>query len=380
MTVAASCHYGSLLSQTRTEGMREMRRILYLYHRTPRYIRNLVLRQALRQVCDVVEVTTDSSSILAGNTAVALRYLRTKSAAFDCVVIGFPGYLLVPWVRMWSSSPILFDPFVSTYDTFCLDRGWFGPRSLAGRLAFALDRHTCRLATRVLMDTQAHRDYFLHTFGLPAARFHVLYVGCDEGRFWPRPVPSHSGACQVFTYTSFLRLHGVEQILEAAKLLEKRREIVFTVAGDGARRRAMQELARKLGLENVQFPGWVKFEELPDRIAAADLCLGGHFSNVPKAARVVSTKTFQFLAMRRPVIVGDCPATREILTHGEHAWAVPMGNAEALAEAISELADDFALRQRLASGGRDLFERQFSTRALAEQLAAIVEEICTSAS
>lgn len=357
-----------------------MRRVLYLYNRSSRYVRNRVLGQALRQVCDVVEVATGSSSRLAGSAAVALRYLKTRSQEFDCVVVGFPGYLLVPWVRLWSSSPILFDPFVSIYDTFCLDRRWFGPRSLAGRVAFALDRYACRQADRVLMDTQAHRQFFVETFGLPVDRLDVLYVGCDEEHFWPRPDPPPSGVCQVFTYTSFLRLHGVEQILHAAKRLEKRRDIVFTVAGDGALRRRMQALARDLGLDNVRFPGWVAFDELPDLIAAADVCLGGHFSEVPKAGRVISTKTFQFLAMGRPVVVGDCPATREIMTHGEQACAVPMGNAEALAEAIAGLADDPALRRRLAANGRALFEGQLSTRVLAGQLAAALEETCTSVS
>jgi glycosyltransferase involved in cell wall biosynthesis len=95
---------------------------------------------------------------------------------------------------------------------------------------------------------------------------------------------------------------------------------------------------------------------------------------VPKAARVISTKTFQFVAMKKPTIVGDNPATREVFVPGEHVWAVPMGSPEALAEAIRILVDDQALRQRIAAGGYDVFQQRLTTRAIAEQLAPVLEE------
>lgn len=276
---------------------------------------------------------------------------------------------------------MLFDPFVSVYDTFCLDRQRFGPRSIPGRLAFALDQWSCRLADRILLDTQAHCDYFAQTFDLSPDKFAVAYVGCDETLFVPRPEPPPASTLKVFTYTSFLRLHGVEQILHAAQRLSDRDDIAFTIAGAGANLATMQRLARDLGLDNVAFPGWVPFDQLPARIAEADLCLGGHFSTVPKAARVISTKTFQFLAMRKPTIMADNPASREVFCHGEHVWMVPMGDAEMLAGAIRTLADDRALRDHIAAGGHEVFKQRFTTRAIADQLAPVLQEAaCASVS
>ena len=185
----------------------------------------------------------------------------------------------------------------------------------------------------------------------------------------------------MFTYTSFLRLHGVEQVLYAAQRLSDREDIAFTIAGAGARLAAMQLLARDLGLKNVSFPGWVPFDQLPSRIAEADLCLGGHFSDVPKAARVISTKTYQFLAMGKPTIVADNPASREVFCHGEHVWMVPMGDPDALAGAIRRLAGDPALRERIAAGGHVVFQQRFTIRAIADQLAPVLREAaCASAS
>ena len=358
-------------------------RILYLCGREPSYIRNLMLRSALQRSYDVVEITSSSRSLVRRNAAVALRYLLANRRAFDLIVVGFYGQPLMPGVRLWADAPIVFDAYVSTYDTLCFDRCWFRPRSLPGRLAYLLDLWSCRWATRLLLDTQAHADYFMQTFAVPADKVSTVYVGCDEGLFVPRPAApraalnsgraSPTPTFDVFTYTSFLRLHGVEHILDTAKRLAGQRDLVFTVGGSGPRLAEMRRLANDLGLENVRFPGWIPFERLPERIAMADVCLGGHFSTVPKAGRVIATKTFQFLAMAKPTVVGDNPANREVMTHGEDACLCPMADPEALAETIHGLYRDVDLRARLASNGRRLFEQRFSLAAQTAQLQGIVQ-------
>ncbi len=348
-------------------------RILYLCGREPEYIRNLMLRLSLRQSYDVVEVTSSAQGFLRRYAAVTLRYLLTNRRPFDLVVVGFYGHPLLPWVRLGSRAPILFDVYVSTYDTLCFDRRWFCPRSIPGRLAYTLDLWTCRWADRLLLDTGAHRDYFVQTFDLPPGKLDVVYVGCDETHFTPRPQITPREPFEVFTYTSFLRLHGVEHVLEAAKRLEAHHDLVFTIAGSGPRLAQMQRLAEELGLENVRFPGWVPFDVLPDRIAQAHLCLGGHFSGVPKASRVIATKTFQFLAMGKPTIVGDNPANREVMGHREHAYLCPVADPESLAEAIHSLYLDADLREGIAQNGRRLFEERFSLSVQAARLREIVE-------
>jgi len=42
------------------------------------------------------------------------------------------------------------------------------------------------------------------------------------------------------------------------------------------------------------------------------------------------------------------------LEHGENAWLVPGGDADALAEGCRQVAEDAALRERLGRGALDL--------------------------
>ena len=114
-------------------------------------------------------------------------------------------------------KPILFDAFLSVYDTLCFDRKRFAPSSPAGRLAFWLDRTSCSLGDLVLLDTEAHARYFCDTFGVPPAKVRRLFVGCDETVFFPRTIQSPQPL--VLFYGTFLPLHGIDIIIRAAKLV-----------------------------------------------------------------------------------------------------------------------------------------------------------------
>lgn len=349
--------------------------ILFVPGREPDYIRNLMLRQALarrHRLTVATEPVKPASWRYARAVARAAGHLRRRP---DLVLAGFYAQPLVPLLRPLTRRPLLVDAYVSTYDTLCFDRRRFRPHSLPGRLAYALDLWSCRWADHLLFDTGAHRDYFVETFGLSPAKGSVVYVGCDEAHFAPRPAPRPGGELDVFTYTSFLNLHGVEYILQAARLLAAHGDVRLTIAGSGPRLEAMRQLARDLGLTNVDLPGWVPFDQLPERIARADLCLGGHFSDIAKAGRVIATKTFQFLAMGKPVIVGDNPASREVMVHGEHAYLCPMADPASLAEAILRLRDDAALRRRISEGGLALFRERFTVEATALALQEALERL-----
>jgi glycosyltransferase involved in cell wall biosynthesis len=134
-------------------------------------------------------------------------------------------------------------------------------------------------------------------------------------------------------------------------------------------------LAQEWGLENIEFIDPVPLAELPDVIAGADICLGGHFGTSDKALRVIAGKTFQDIAMGKPTVVGDTRANRELLTHGVDAWFVPPDDDAALAEAVAELADDPEMRARIGDAAAALFREKASKAVLAPELRGIVERM-----
>jgi glycosyltransferase involved in cell wall biosynthesis len=350
--------------------------VLFICTREREYVRNEVILACLGRKYSVREITSSSRFYPVRIAEVALRFIFSR-VKHDAVFAGFLAQPLMPLLRLFSRKPVVFDAFISLYDTLCFDRKIFRANSLIGRFCRWLDQRSCDWAGAVTTDTLAHAAYFSETFNIPRDKFHRVYVGANEHAFRPAPaVLPDRGEFTVFYYGTYLPLHGIDYIIRAAKLLEGRKDIRFEVVGRGGEKEKILGLARSLGLANVTFTDWIPYAELPAAISGADICLGGHFSGVEKAGRVISGKTFQFIAMGKPTIVGDCKASRELFTHGENACLCKMANAEALAEAVSSLCGDRDLREKIGRGGLELFLRECAPAKLASDLESAVLAAC----
>lgn len=354
--------------------------ILFLSGRELSYARNEVLLRAFQRLgaVDVLGPAAQPASLPATSLRIAAAAApRLMTQTYDLVFIGFYGHLILRLLGNLIRQPLLFDAFVSNYDTLCFDRQRFAPTSWPGKAAFWLDQSTCRRADHVLLDTTQHVDYFVRTFGLPAAKFTALPVGCSEAIYYPQPAAKQNASAAttlVLSYTTFLPLHGMETILHAAAALQGV-PIHFRLIGAGPLLPAMQQLAARLGLSNLTFAPSVSPSTLAKEIAAADICLGGHFGPSEKAGRVVPGKIYQLLAMDKAIIAGDTPANRTLLQDREQALLVPPTDPQALANAILTLHQDSALRIRLAAQGYQLYQATCSEAVITQRLNTVIEQL-----
>ncbi len=323
-------------------------RVLFLTGREIGYARNQVLLNAFQRFADVdtIASTKKPRSLMLNSLSVAGRAAEKLARnEYDLIFVGFYGHLILQLLRPLIRTPLLFDAFLSTYDTLCFDRALFAPGSPMGRLAFRLDWSSIRRADRVLLDTEQHVDYFVETFKWPRSNFEVLPVGCDDTIYRPHLNSPARSPLTVLSYSTFLSLHGIDVILHAASKLVGEPSRIRLI-GRGPAYDQMRTLADSLALANVTFSPPVHPIELAGKIADADICLGGHFNDSGKASRVIPGKIYQMLAVGRAVIAGNTPANRELLTHNQTAYLVPVSDADALAQAIHTLTHDHALRTR----------------------------------
>lgn len=291
--------------------------------------------------------------------------------------VGFPGHTDVPlgWlIASLKRRPLVFDAFLSLYDTAVFDRRTVPQNSLRAKRLFFTDKLACLLAKIVLLDTESHIRYFVDTFRLPPDKFRRVWVGTDDDVMAPKGTPPSDENFTVFFYGSYIPLHGAEYIIKAAHLLEARKaRISFVMVGSGQTFCQVFRLAEDLKVRSVRFVGKVPYERLADMISQSHVCLG-IFGTTPKAARVIPNKVFDALAVGRPVVTADTPAVREVFTHGENIWLVPAGDEKALAEAIITLKSDEALRHRLAANGHAIFKDRFSIDAITHDITKIILE------
>jgi glycosyltransferase involved in cell wall biosynthesis len=350
-------------------------RIIYLTGRERTYSRNDVILRAFQRWGDVEVYSPERrGSILLSSIRLYLKALPALARSkYDLIFCGFYGHLMMLPAGILRRSPILFDAFVSTYDTLCFDRNIVSPNSLPGKTAFFLDKIACGLADSVLLDTQQHIQYFQSTFKLNNKRYKRIPVGCNEDLF--HPVESlHNKEFVVLYYCSYLPLHGVDIVVKAASILRDKR-ISFRLIGSGQEYKSVRALALQLKLTNITWVPDVPLEQLPKEIAKTDVCLGGHFGSSIKAERVIPGKIYQMLAMGSPVIAGDTPANRELLENNQSALLCNPGDPQALASAILNLYQDPGLKTTLMKNGHQVYTEKCSEAVITMMLRNAVCEI-----
>ena len=355
-------------------------KILFISGREPAYMRNAVILEGLiKNGVEIIECTSSSNSYIVRYSKILEKFILNRKKDFDLLFVGYFGQPLVPIVKKLSSKPIIFDAFLSAYDTMCFDRKKFKHNSLRGKFFYWLDKHSCELADKVLLDTNAHRDYFVNTFNLKRNKFQRIFVGADDCIFSPQNVKKKDQIFKVFYWSIYHPLHGVEYIIRAAQKLKDYEDIKFEIVGKGMEYKRIRELAEILNLSNIRFIEWIPFKRfyiiIAQKISLADVCLGGHFSDRDKAKRTIAEKTFECIAMKKPVIVGDNPANRELFEDKKNALFVEHANADALADAILELKDDKSLREKIAEEGYKTFKERCTPKIIGKEIKEIMEEV-----
>lgn len=294
------------------------------------------------------------------------RYARIGD--YDVMVVGYAGHFdlfLAKLVTSFSRKPLVFDALLSLTETIIEDRGLAHRGSLLARLVYLVDKYSCRLADLVLLDTEAHVQHFQQDLGVRLDKLRWVPVGADEV-YCRGPMPvGESDPFRVVYFGQYIPLHGVNYIIEAAKVLEEHPDIHFELVGDGQTYEKASSLAERLQVQNVTFHRtWLSPEDLiAAHIIPADVCLGA-FGDSPKARRVVPIKVFVALAMGKPVITGDSLAAREVLIHGTDAILCEMASPQALAQAILLLKRNHPLREKIAKEGYLSFQTKFSSQVI----------------
>jgi glycosyltransferase involved in cell wall biosynthesis len=331
-----------------------MRSILAFGFHDPQSPRHWTLRKhyALRGM-ELVECRTEATGFFR-KCSDLVRQFRWKGKGTQAVLVTFPGHHLV-WLA-WllthlrpmgfagqARTPrpaLMFDAFISVYDTLVTDRKKIAPWSPVAWFVWLTDYVDCHLADEILVDTQAHKAFFCRAFHLHPSRVRVIYLEAPDDVFHPGAKRERNGdECRVLFYGSYIPLQGIETILHAAALLQEKQFYVrFTLVGGGQTYAAMRALAEDLRLTNVAFTPFVPQSELPAMIRAADIVLG-IFGTGGKTQRVIPHKVVEAMACGSTVITADTPAIRERYRDGEGIHLVPTGDAEELAEKIVELSE-----------------------------------------
>ncbi len=329
----------------------------------PDYSRNRILRGLLAALEWRIE---DFRPVLsaAGSIEASLRRVPRPDLVWVPCFRQRDAAAAARWARR-HDVPVLFDPLISAWDKQVFERGKFGAASRKAQTLLERERRLFAAADLVLADTDAHRDFFIETFGLSGDRVAVVPVGAEEILFKPSPPRDPAGRpVEVLFFGSFIGLQGPRTIVEAARLYEGP-PVAWHLLGAGPLLAACREEAA--GLATVAFEPWLAYDSLPARISRADILLGV-FGASPKAGRVIPNKVYQALACGRPVITRVGPAYPPALEASDGIAFIPPEDPRALASAVSDwtkAADRLAARCQAAAA---TYRQHFANDAIQARL------------
>jgi len=174
---------------------------------------------------------------------------------------------------------------------------------------------------------------------------------------------------------TYIPLHRIDIIVEAAKLLSNQKDIVFTFVGNGQTRPQIEKMVKDYDLKNIKFIDAVKYEILPKYLEKADLCLG-IFGGSRKSESVIPFKVAYILGSQKPLLTADTPAIREAgLKNNKNCILIRPESSSELSKAILSLKENPKLLEHIAKNGYENYKEKLSMEKAGKTLVRYLNEV-----
>jgi mannose/cellobiose epimerase-like protein (N-acyl-D-glucosamine 2-epimerase family)/glycosyltransferase involved in cell wall biosynthesis len=187
--------------------------------------------------------------------------------------------------------------------------------------------------------------------------------GVDTDALQPSPEPG--GPITVAFSGRLVEDKGVRTLIAAHDLLTSSgHDIRLLIAG-------LPDAANPTSIPLAEIKAWNDRRNLTHLGFVDDIAgfwASAHIAVLPSRREGLPLTLLEAAACGRPLIATDVPGCREIARAGVNALLVPPDNAQALADAISRLAADQALRGKFGAAGRALVEREFSSARIGREV------------
>lgn len=251
----------------------------------------------------------------------------------------------------------------------------FKPFQIIGEL---VERQTLKATDRVLVINSELRDYVIG-LGAPPELTQILPAGIDTKQFNPdanhAPIRKQYRLSEENTVLFFMgwlyNFSGLKEVaLEMARTPDNNLKLLIVGEGD-----AYDELERIVIKHNLQdriiLTGKKPYQEIPDFIAASDVCLLPAYTQESIMQDIVPIKLYEYMAMKKPVISTRLPGImREF---GEDNGVVYVDKPEDVISRVQELLKSGKIEE-LGSKARKFVE-SYSWDRITDEFEGIINEV-----
>jgi glycosyltransferase involved in cell wall biosynthesis len=311
-----------------------------------------------------------SSVLQKGNLAARCDIILVSSPTFFSVISAW-------WLGLIYKKPYVFE-VRDLWPAIFVELGVLKNRVIINLLE-RVELFLYRKAALVVPVTSRFRDNIISR-GIDAKKVHVITNGVDLSRFSPKPpcldiIEKHNLSKRFIVM--YIGAHGIShsltKIIDAAKLCEKEKDILFLFVGEGAEKDKIVEYSKKLNSANVMIlPGQPK-EKMADFYSIMDIGLVP-LRNIPLFDTFIPSKMFEIMAMAKPIVASVRGEAAEILNKSGGAIVVEPESVDKIAEAVLKLHNNSESRKKLGDSGREYAISNFDRKLLAGNYAALLGE------
>ena len=272
-----------------------------------------------------------------------------------------------------------------------LSRGFLGRRPVVftehgrhfpdtpSRKRAIVNRLLLRNYDRLIGCGSAVRQALIDNEGLPESRVEVIYNGVDLRAIGKADVGAREKIRGEFgiASTDFLavlvaRLHELKDHQTALRAVDQARHTIpglrLLLAGEGDQRAAIEQTIRERGLDQTVILAGTR-KDVPNLLAASDVFL---MSSISEG---IPLTVIEAMAARIPVVSTAVGGLPEIIQHGVTGLLAGAGDDGALAESLTRIAQDGALRQLLIENAAMRAIESFSLEGMLDSYRNVYREV-----
>jgi glycosyltransferase involved in cell wall biosynthesis len=234
-----------------------------------------------------------------------------------------------------------------------------------------ISSQTLKRSDRIVVLSESMRKRITAKVGdARASRIDVIHNWADGTNILPLNDASNPFAakhnlagCFVVLFSgNFGRVNDFSTVLEAARLLRDRPDIVFVFVGGGAKENEIREFRREHDLDNVKVAPYEPRHLLRYSLTAGHALLVTLSDGL--AGLSVPSKAYAIMAAGRALLfVGDPQSDiARIITENHCGGVVQSGDSKGLSELITTWSSERVKVEDLGSAARSLFEARFDRR------------------
>lgn len=253
--------------------------------------------------------------------------------------LAFPAGLMAKKI---SGKPLIVHVHATEFDR--------GGGNAVNQQVYNIEKEGMEKADGIIAVSQRTKDMIVRHYGVESNKIKVVYNGSDTGETVLTSIKLKSlkqAGKKIILFLGRITLQkGPDYFIETAnKVLARRTDVCFLIAGSGDMEYALIRQVAKLGLsDKILFVGFARDADLQALYQAADLYI------LPSVSEPFGLTPLEALSCGTPVLVSFQSGVSEVLSH---ALKADFWDTDEMANKIISLLDNPALASTLSQYGKE---------------------------